>query len=305
MPTTQGAVDQALYYILAFSVLLFVAIVFFMVYFLVRYRRSRNPRPTEIHGNFWFEVGALVVPTLLSLTFFWIATESYAFLRRVPQGALEIKVHSRQFAWTFEYPDGSLVPQAVVPQGSDVHFVVTSDDVLHGFYVPAMRIQIDAVPGQTTYAWMRAAEPGSYDVLCTVYCGTAHSAMLSKIFVVPVADYEAWKKGGELRFDGSSLPLVKPEGGQLLSLFGCLNCHSTDGTAGVGPTFKGLYGSTVSLRGTEGRKTLVVDEAYLVRAITRPHDEIVEDFQDLMPDPGDKMSAEDVQDLVKTIVGLK
>ena len=93
MPTTTTeAVNQAQYYFLVFTALLFVGIVFFMVLFLVRYRRSRSPRATEIHGNPWFEVAAFALPTLLALTFFWYGLTGYQFLRRVPQGALQVAV---------------------------------------------------------------------------------------------------------------------------------------------------------------------------------------------------------------------
>ena len=301
MTTTTEAVDQAQYYILVFCALMFFAIVFFMVLFVVRYRKSRNPRATELHGNAWFEVAAFVLPTLLALTMFYYGLVGYQFLRRVPQGALQVAVHSRQFSWSFVYPDGKSVPELVVPSGSDVRLDVTSDDVLHGFYIPALRIQIDAVPGMPTHAWFRAKEVGSYDILCTVYCGTAHSAMLSKLYVLPPAEYEKWKAGDEIELDGEALPLVMADGNNLLSMLGCLNCHSTDGSAGIGPSFKGLYGSQVSVIENGAKRSFVVDDAYLAKAIREPHANLVVGFDDLMPSLASTVRAEDVDDLVKTI----
>ncbi|HUX42570.1 MAG TPA: cytochrome c oxidase subunit II [Rectinemataceae bacterium] len=193
--TTTGAVNEGLYYILVISALLFAAIVFFMVLFLVRYRASRHPKAVEIHGNPWFEVGAFVLPTLIALTFFVVSLQGYEFLRRVPQGAMQVQVHERQFVFNFTYPDGKKSNELVVPVGSDVRLNITSEDVLHGFYVPAMHIQVDAVPGMQTYAWFQAKDVGVYDILCTVYCGPGHSDMMSKIHVVKADDFQKWKEG--------------------------------------------------------------------------------------------------------------
>jgi cytochrome c oxidase subunit 2 len=197
-PTTIGAVDESLYYIAAFAALLFFAIVFCMVLFAVRYRASRNPMPKELHGNNWLEVAWVVLPTLLALSMFGYGLTGYKFLRHPPAGAFEVTVHSRQFAWSFEYPDGSITPDLVVPAGRDIRLTVTSDDVIHGFYLPGYRIQIDAVPGMKTYAWFKASRLGVFDILCTVYCGVGHSGMMAKLYVLGEEGYEAWKAGGAL-----------------------------------------------------------------------------------------------------------
>jgi cytochrome c oxidase subunit 2 len=304
--TTTGAVNEALYYLLVFCALLFVAIVFFMVLFLVRYRTSRNPRPTEMHGNPLFEVGVIVLSTILALSFFWYGFTGYQYLRRVPEGALQVSVHSKQFSWSFEYSDGRIAPDLVVPVGSDVRLNVTSDDVLHGFYLPAMRVQVDAVPGQETYAWFRAKDLGAFDILCTVYCGTAHSAMLAKLYVVTQADFQKWKAGEELPALGGAVATgAKSEGERLLDGFGCLSCHSTDGSSGIGPTLKGLFGSRQTVVSGGSKKQVTVDEAFLARAISQPHDEVAEGFEDIMPDLDDTLRPGDVDEMVKAIISLE
>jgi cytochrome c oxidase subunit 2 len=299
--TTTGAVNEALYYVLAISALLLVAIVFFMVLFLVRYRASRNPKATEIPGKPAFEVAVVAVSTLLALTFFWYGLTGYQFLRRVPQGALQIAVHAKQYAWSFTYPDGRVSPDLVVPVGSDVRCNITSEDVLHGFYVPAMRIQVDAVPRMPTYAWFKAKDIGVSDILCTVYCGTAHSSMMAKLYVLSVAEFQKWKAGEEIQLEGDVLPIVALEGQGVLATFGCLDCHSVDGTAKVGPSFKGLFGSKQIVLAGGVKKTVTADETFLRRSISKPHDELAEGFTDLMPDFDDILKREDLDEIVSAI----
>jgi cytochrome c oxidase subunit 2 len=208
--TTIGAVDETLYYIAAFAFLLFFAIVFFMVYFAVRYRASRNPVPTEIHGNNLLEILWITLPTLLALSMFFYGLTGYNFLRHAPAGSFEAAVHARQWSWSFEYPDGTKTPDLVVPSGRDVRLTISSDDVIHGFYLPGYRIQVDAVPGMKTYAWFKASRIGVFDILCTVYCGTNHSGMLAKLYVLPQESYDAWRAGGEAELSGLKLPAAKP-----------------------------------------------------------------------------------------------
>jgi cytochrome c oxidase subunit II len=207
--TTIGAVDASLYYIAAFGLLLFFGILFFMVYFAVRYRASRNPVATEIRGSPALEILWIALPTLLALSMFLYGLTGYSFLRRAPAGAFEAIVHSRQWSWSFEYPDGAKSPDLVVPAGRDVKLTITSDDVIHGFYVPGYRIQVDAVPGMRTYAWFKASKVGVFDVLCTVYCGTDHSGMLAKLFVLPEDAFEEWRAGGKAELSGFDLPAIR------------------------------------------------------------------------------------------------
>jgi cytochrome c oxidase subunit 2 len=194
--TSTTAVNEGLYYIAAFAFLLFIAIVFLMILFAVRYRRSRSPKATELPGNRWVEVLAIVLPTLLALSMFYFGYTGYSFLRKVPEGALQVEVRARQFSWLFAYPNGKTSADLVVPVGRDVGLSLGSEDVIHGFYVPDYHIQVDVVPGMKTSAWFRATEPGEHYVMCTVYCGTAHSAMMAKLRAVSPADFEAWYGGG-------------------------------------------------------------------------------------------------------------
>jgi cytochrome c oxidase subunit 2 len=145
---------------------------------------------------------------------FFYGLTGYNFLRRPPAGAFEATVHARQWSWLFEYPDGAKSPDLVVPAGRDVKLNIGSDDVIHGFYLPAYRIQVDAVPGMKTYAWFKASKIGVFDILCSVYCGTEHSAMLAKLFVLPKEQYDEWRGGEKEELSGFSLPALKPAAGE-------------------------------------------------------------------------------------------
>jgi cytochrome c oxidase subunit 2 len=137
---------------------------------------------------------------------FFYGLSGYNFLRRPPAGAFEATVHSRQWAWSFEYTDRSKTPDLVVPAGRDVRLTLDSSDVIHGFYLPGYRIQVDAVPGMKTYAWFKSSKIGAFDILCTVYCGTNHSSMIAKLFVLPADVYEAWLKGAKTELSGFAVP---------------------------------------------------------------------------------------------------
>lgn len=191
-------VDLAFWYILGISLLLLFGITAVMVIFVVRYRRSRHPVPEDIRDNLALEIVWTVIPTLIALSMFYMGWKSYIGLRTVPEGAMEVEVTAQMFSWIFTYDNGrESENELVVPLGEAVKLNVTSVDVLHSLYIPAFRIKIDAVRGMTTYAWFRADEQGEYDIQCTEYCGTDHSAMTARLKIVPEQEYLAWLEAEE------------------------------------------------------------------------------------------------------------
>ncbi len=192
MTPVQG-VDQAFWYILGVSIVLLTGITAVMVYFVIRYRRSRNPVPSDIRDNYMLEIIWTIIPTLIALSMFWVGWKSYVGLREVPEDAIEIEVYAQMFSWVFVYDnDKESENELVVPLGSSVKLNITSEDVLHSFYVPAFRIKVDAVRGMDTYAWFQADEVGEYDIQCTEYCGTDHYAMIGTLKIVDETEYEEW-----------------------------------------------------------------------------------------------------------------
>jgi len=186
-------VDQALWYILGISAFLLLGITVVMVYFVIRYRRSRHPVPVDIRDNYPLEIAWTVIPTLIALSMFYIGWQSYVGLRDVPKDAIQIEVIGQQFSWIFVYDnDKETENELVVPVGKAIKLNISSVDVIHSFYIPAFRIKVDAVKGMPTYAWFFADKIGEYDFFCSEFCGTEHSAMLGVLKIVPEDEYKKW-----------------------------------------------------------------------------------------------------------------
>jgi len=191
--TPVEGVDQAFWYILGISVVLLFGITTVMVYFVVKYRRSKNPVAADIRDNYPLEIVWTIVPTLIALSMFYVGWSSYLGLRTVPDDAMEVEVLAQQYSWIFVYDnDKEIENELVVPLGRAVKLNITSLDVLHSFFVPAFRIKVDAVKGMSTYTWFYADELGEYDIECTEYCGVEHSAMVAKLRIVPEVEFQTW-----------------------------------------------------------------------------------------------------------------
>ena len=269
-----------------------------MVYFVIHYRREKHPQPADIEGSTWLEVTWTVIPTLIVLTMFYYGLTSFQFLKKVPEGAMVVKVIARQWSWLFEYQNGMKETELKVPLGKPVKLLLTSQDVIHGFYAPAFRIKQDAVPGMTNYLWFQPTQTGTFDVMCSQYCGLEHSHMLGKIVVLPEEEFKRWyQTGKEME---AKPPLL---GDRLFLEKGCRACHSIDGTPGVGPTFKGLFGKTVTVLTDGKERTMVADETYLKKSILEPGADVVKGFPPIMPPQ--KLTEEEIQSLSEYIKGLK
>ena len=200
--TTTAAVDSSFIVIIALSFLLFALIIFFAIYFAVRYRRSRNPEPTNISGNWVLELTWIVLATVVALGIFFYALSGFKFLKQVPSDSLAVHVTARQWSWLFTYDNGRKSTELVVPQGRNVALTMETPDVIHGFFIPAYRIKQDIVPGMKTYAWFKAASLGSFDIFCSQYCGGEHSKMLATVYVVAPDAFEKWKNGEDVDIPG-------------------------------------------------------------------------------------------------------
>ena len=194
MIPVQG-VDQAFWYILGVSVVLLFGITVVMIYFVVRYHRSRNPVASDIRDNYMLEIIWTIIPTLIALSMFafgWL----HLGLHTVPKDAMEVEVLGQQFSWIFVYDnDKETENEMVVPLGKAVKLNISSLDVLHSFFIPAFRIKVDTVKGMPTYAWFLADEVGEYDIQCTEYCGVDLSAMVTTLRIVPEKEFVTWLKG--------------------------------------------------------------------------------------------------------------
>jgi cytochrome c oxidase subunit 2 len=194
-----------------------------------------------------------------------------------PSSALEILVTAQRWNWMFTYPNGYVDKDLHVPVDVPVRLVMRSEDVIHSFFVPAFRLKRDIVPGRYTKTWFRATQAGEYLLFCAEYCGTGHSDMLAKVIVHPPGGYRKWLE--EASNFVSKMPPAEA-GKRLYEIRGCKQCHSLDGTIGIGPSFKGVYGHTVVLQG--GAK-LVADENYIRESIMDPMAKIVAGYDPVMP----------------------
>ncbi len=197
MATYTKVINQQFLFFGLFGLLVVGGVVVVTVIFILRYNRRRHPVPADISGNVWLEIVWVVVPTLIALAMFRIGLTGYLFERQPPPGGMTVKVAAFQFGWRFDYENGKRTQELYVPVDEPVHLELTSQDVIHDFYVPAFRIKQDAVPGMTTKLWFQAIETGEYDVLCAEYCGVGHSGMLTKVVVLPKKEYDAWYASGE------------------------------------------------------------------------------------------------------------
>ncbi|MCE5308281.1 MAG: cytochrome c oxidase subunit II [Acidobacteriales bacterium] len=192
-----GQVDSVFLAIVALCVLFLVSITTLIVYFAVKYRRSRHPKGVDIEGNKWLEVAWTVTPTVLFLLMFYYGWTNFEYQRNVPRDAMVVHVTARQWAYSFRYPNGKTTTELYLALGKPFKMELRSLDVIHGFYVPAFRIKQDVVPGKNNYTWFTPTMLGTFDIECTVICGAGHAKMLSKVRVVPVPDFEAWYFGDE------------------------------------------------------------------------------------------------------------
>ena len=297
-----GIVENVFLYIAAIAVFLLILITFLMVYFVIRYRKNRNPKPEDIEGSLWLEVTWTVIPAILVMTMFYYGYTGFSTLKKIPEGAMKVRVIARQWSWLFEYENGIKANELKVPAGKPINLLLTSQDVIHSFYMPAFKIKQDAVPGMVNHLWFKPTEVGSYDVLCAEYCGLQHSYMLTKVTVVPEEEFNQWYQTGT---EEMVIAKKKPSGQQLFQEKGCRGCHSIDGTPLVGPTVKGLFGKTVTVITDRKERQVVADEAYLKRSLLEPNADVVKGFPPIMPSQKGLITDEELEEIIRYIKELK
>ena len=231
----------------------------------------------SITHNTPLEIFWSVVPTILVAIMFWGGYKTFLDLRTSPPDAMQIYVKARQWGWDFTYQNGvETSGEFHVPANTPIEMVMTSNDVLHSFHLPAFRQKSDVLPNRYTKVWFDSGEPRTYRVYCSEYCGTSHSNMYAKLVVEPREDYEAWLKKEGNWMVGPDGEYKEPlEIGQLTYVRrGCNACHSIDGKHGTGPTFAGLWGIERRFDAA-GDDKRIADEDYIRQSITQPHSQLV------------------------------
>jgi len=292
-------VDNVFLFILSICIFLLILITGCMIYFVIKYNRKRHPVPVNIEGNITLEIIWTIIPTILVLAMFFYGWSGYTFLRTVPKGAMVVNVTARMWSWSFEYENGKKSDVLNVSVGKPVKLLLYSKDVIHGFYVPAFRIQQDIVPGMETYVWFQATKEGSYDILCSQFCGYKHSAMLSKVNVMSEKDFAKWYE--------NKTDVSVSSGFEILKENGCLTCHGTDGAiATLGPTFKGLFNSNVTVITNGKKREIKADEEYIRTSILDPDIDLVSGFENIkMPSGKNMFKKEELDEIIKYLKELK
>ncbi len=295
--TVAGRVDMLYFFLVAvagfFSVLIF-SLVFF---FAIRYRRrAGNMTAAQIHGSTRLEILWSVIPLGLTMVMFGWGAVLYLRDARTPAGSLEIYVVGKQWMWKIQHPEGIReINELHVPTGAPVRLIMTSEDVIHSFYIPAFRIKQDLMPGRYTSMWFQPTQPGKYHLFCAEYCGNQHSAMGGWVYVMEPAEYEKWLGGG------SSGESMATSGQALFDRLGCSSCHKAEG-GGRGPSLEGLLGRKIQL---DNGQVVVADETYVRESILNPRAKIVAGYQPLMPTFQGQVSEEQLLQLLAYIKSLK
>jgi len=247
-----------------------------IIIFLARYHKgSRAPRgetPDKLDRE--IEIGWTVATLFTFFFLFWWAASTELTALTPPNDALEIHVVAKQWMWRIQHPSGAReIDELHVPADTNVRLAMTSQDVIHDLYLPALRLKQDILPGRYTYLWFNANKTGIFHLTCAEFCGTDHSVMAGQLVIVTPADYARWTaaqpEGDDLAHQGAAL----------FRSFGCSGCH-TPGSSVHAPDLHDLYGRPVHL--SDGR-TLIADEAYLRDSILLPNKDIVAGFSPIMP----------------------
>jgi len=289
-----GNVDALYIFLLIVSGMMTLLIFTALIYFAARYRHRRSVPAEQIEGSIPLELTWSIIPMCVFMAIFLWSAVVFFHLRTPPRDSTEVYVVAKQWMWKLEHAEGQReINELHVPVGRDVKLIMTSQDVIHSFFVPDFRMKQDVVPGRYTVACFRATKPGTYHLFCTQYCGTQHSSMIGYIIVMEPAQYEAWMSGG------STGPL-SATGEKIFAELGCSTCHRSDGQ-GRGPNLQGVFGRPVAL---EDGRTVTADENYLRECILDPGAKRVKGFQPIMPTFQGLVSEEQLNALVAYVKSL-
>jgi cytochrome c oxidase subunit 2 len=274
-----------------------IAILIF--YFMIRYRRtSPSQIGREPQGNtMMLEAAWIIVPLALALGIFTWGARIYFAAARPPPDARQFYVVGKQWMWKVEHPSGKReINELHVPRGVPIKLKMTSEDVIHSFFIPAMRVKADVVPGKYTTLWFNADTAGTYHLFCSQYCGAEHSRMVGRVIVMEPTEYELFIGGAT-----TGVPTSVASGEELFVTKSCNTCHRPDSTARA-PLLWGLFGKTVAFQNGE---PVVADETYIRESIVNPAAKIVAGYQPIMPTYRGQLTEEEIIQLIRYIQSLK
>jgi cytochrome c oxidase subunit II len=268
-------------------------IAIFLIYFTLRYRRLRDrDLPPQIRLNIPVEVTWIVVPLFLFMGMFAYGAKLYFDMEIPPRDAIELYAVGKQWMWKVQHSEGQReINELHVPLNQPIKITLTSQDVIHSFFIPAFRIKQDVLPNRYTTLWFRATQEGTFHLFCAEYCGTKHSGMIGTVFVLKPQDYQRWLERGGAEGSLSSL------GEKVFHQYGCANCHHFDGH-GTGPNLQNLYMRLVQIT---DNGTATADAGYIRESILHPRAKIVLGFTDVMPTFEGQISEDEIVQLIAYI----
>lgn len=263
-----------------------------MVFFSVRYRQGARVSRGNVQRKLGIEIAWTVIPLLLFVAIFVWAARDFLRLYTPPPDALPVYVVAKQWMWKLQHRGGRReINELHVPLGEPVRLLMTSQDAIHSFFVPAFRLKQDVLPGRYTSLWFTPTQLGEFRLFCAEYCGSQHSQMIGRVVVMRPAEYARWAS------EGTTSPSLAQYGFARFRELGCSGCHAAGSTVHA-PSLRGLIGREVHLQ--DGR-TIVADENYIRDSILLPRKDVVAGFDPVMPSFAGQVSEEDIQALIAYI----
>ena len=295
--TLAPKIDELFLFLVAVSVFFSLLISILIIVFAVKYRRrSEEERPPLILGNLGLEMLWTLIPLSLTMVMFVWGAKLFFITFYPPSDALEINVVAKQWMWKVQHAEGrSEIDELHIPTGRPIKLIMTSQDVIHDFFVPAFRVKRDVLPGRYTTLWFQATKPGTHRLFCAQYCGTQHSGMIGRIIAMDPTEFQAWLSGGATALS------MATAGENLFQKLGCVSCHAQNDT-GRGPSLVGLLGKTVPL---QGGGSVTADEDYIRESILNPQVKIVAGYQPIMPTFKGLISEDGIMQIIAYLKSLK
>jgi cytochrome c oxidase subunit 2 len=292
------AVDILFAGLLFASALVLLLLFFLMMRFAIYYRAGNADadRDHRIKKSWHWEVSWTAITLVIFLALFVWGAQLYLRLQDAPSDALPIYVVAKQWMWKVQHLGGQREINALhLPLGPPIRLIMSSQDVIHSFFVPAFRVKRDVLPGATETLWFQPRKTGVFHLFCAEYCGTDHSRMIGRIVVMEPKQFSRWLSHQDV--DGT----LASEGGKLFRQFGCSGCHGVGSTVRA-PDLDGLYGKPVPL---SDHTIQIADDRYIRDAILKPRSEIVAGYQALMPSYEGKISEDELVRIVAYIKSLR
>jgi len=289
---------DTLYIALVIIATFFTAIIFIsLAFFAVRYRKGSKASRVLLHPeNLKLEITWTAIPLVISAGIFLWSAKLYFDEHVPPANSIEIYVVAKQWMWKIEHPQGNReINELHIPVGIPVKLIMTSQDVIHSFYVPAFRVKQDVLPDRYTTEWFLPTKIGEYHLFCAEYCGTGHASMRGTVYVMDPSDYQQWLAGKT-----HEVPMATT-GEELFQHFACNTCHQ-ENDMGRGPSLYGIYGSTVHLN--DG-STVIADQSYIRNSIDDPGGQVVAGYRPIMPTFKQQVSPDQVDQLIEYIKSLR